>query len=154
MSAEERIKEMGIVIPPRPEPAANYIRTYQVGSLLFVAGHQPPAYLDGRKPAGKVGKDITVEEAYEAARQTGIRMLGSVRADLGSLDRVKKIVKVLGMVNGAPGFQQTAQVINGCSDFFVEVFGPEIGSHTRSAFGVADLGSNSPCEIEMILEVE
>ena len=133
---------------------ANYVRARRVGNLLFVAGHGPAPAPDGTRLAGKVGRDLTLEQAYQAARLTGINLLASVQAELGDLDRVTQVVKVLGMVNCAPGFNQTPRVINGCSDLFVEVFGEAIGRHARSAVGMAELPNDIPVEIEMILEVE
>jgi enamine deaminase RidA (YjgF/YER057c/UK114 family) len=133
---------------------ANYVRARRVGSLLFVAGHGPAPAADGTRLAGKVGRDLTLEQAYDAARLSGLNLLSSVQAEIGDLDRVKQIVKVLGMVNCAPGFNQTPRVINGCSDLFVEVFGEEIGRHARSAVGMAELPNDIPVEIEMIVEVE
>jgi enamine deaminase RidA (YjgF/YER057c/UK114 family) len=154
MAAEARLKELGIELPKPAEPVANYVRARQVGSLLFVAGHGPAADANGHRPRGKVGGDLSVEEGYQAARLVGLNLLASVRAELGSLDRVKQIVKVLGMVNCAPGFDQTPRVINGCSDLFVEIFGQESGQHARAAVGMAELPNTIPVEIEMIIEVE
>ena len=153
MSAEERLKELGIDLPPIPQPMANYVPAKRVGSLLFVAGHGPARDRQGNRPTGKVGVDLTLEEGYEAARLAGLNLLATLRAELGTLNRVRQIVKVLGMVNCAPGFDQTPQVINGCSDLFVEVFG-ETGRHARSAVGMAELPTSIPVEIEMIVEVE
>lgn len=152
MSAEARLKELGIELPPVSEPMANYVRAKQVGNLLFVAGHGPAADKDGNRPTGKVGRDLTLEEGYQVARLVGLNLLASIRAELGSLDRVKQIVKVLGMVNCAPGFNRTPQVMNGFSDLFVEVFG-EAGRHARSAVGMAELPFDIPVEIELIVEV-
>jgi enamine deaminase RidA (YjgF/YER057c/UK114 family) len=154
MAAEARLKELGIELPKPAEPVANYVRAKRVGSLLFVAGHGPAADANGHRPRGKVGGDLTVDDGYQAARLVGLNLLASVRAELGSLDRVKQIVKVLGMVNCAPGFDQTPRVINGCSDLFVEVFGQEAGQHARAAVGMAELPNTIPVEIEMIVEVE
>ena len=106
------------------------------------------------RPTGKVGSDLTLDQAYEAARLCGLNLLASVQAEIGDLDRVTHIVKLLGMVNCAPGFNQTPRVINGCSDLLVEVFGEEIGRHARSAVGMAELPNDIPVEIEMIVEVE
>lgn len=153
MSAEERLQELGIELPPPPEPMANYVRAKQVGNLLFVAGHGPARSADGTRFTGKVGRELTLEEGYQAARLTGLNLLASVRAELGSLDKVVQIVKVLGMVNCAPGFDQTPRVINGCSDLFVEIFGPAMGSHARAAVGMAELPNTIPVEIEMVVEV-
>jgi enamine deaminase RidA (YjgF/YER057c/UK114 family) len=125
----------------------------RVGNLLFVAGHGPIRDAQGNRPTGKVGRDLTLEEGYAAARGVGLNLLATLRTELGSLDQVVQIVKLLGMVNCAPGFNQTPGVINGCSDLFVEVFGAEIGAHARSAVGMAELPNDIPVEIEMVVEV-
>ena len=148
--AEENLKKLGITLPTPPTPVANYVTSVRVGNLLFLAGHGPTA----GTPAGKVGKELTLEQGAQAARQTGLNLLATTRAALGSLDKVKRVVKVLGMVNSAPGFADQPQVINGFSDLMVQVFGEAIGKHARSAVGMAELPSNIPVEIEMILEVE
>ena len=150
-SAEARLKELNIVLPPDSAPAANFVNAVQTGKLLFLAGNTPGAQWPLK---GKVGKDLTVEQGYQSARQTGIIMLGKVRTALGSLDRVKRIVKVLGMVNSAEGFSDQPRVVNGFSDLMVEVFGETIGKHARSAVGMAGLPGNAPVEVEMIVEVE
>jgi enamine deaminase RidA (YjgF/YER057c/UK114 family) len=139
MGAEARLAELGIELPPGSEPVANYRMAVRTGDLLFVAGHGP-AHGDGVK-------------AREAARLVGVNLLATVRRELGSLDSVRRVVKVLGMVNCAPGFDQTPAVIDGCSDFLVEVFGPEVGTHARSAVGMAELPFGLAIEIEMIVEV-
>lgn len=154
MAAEARLLELKIELPTPPEPMANYVRAKRVGNLLFVAGHGPAPDADGKRWIGKVGSDLTLDQGYHAARLTGLNLLASVRATLGSLDRVKQIVKVLGMVNCAPGFDQTPRVINGCSDLLVEVFGKEAGQHARAAVGMAELPNTIPVEIEMVVEVE
>src|SRR4029077_19757710 len=149
--AEARLKEKNITLPPAP--TFNYVNAVQVGNLLFLAGNchtSDPNWT----PNGKVGKDLTVEQGYQAARQAGLIMLAKVRATLGSLDRVKRVVKVLGMVNTADGFSDQPKVVNGFSDLMVEVFGEEIGKHARSAVGMAGLPGNAPVEVEMIVEVE
>ena len=154
MGAEARIKELGITLPPPPKPAGAYVPGVRVGNLLYLSGHGP-IHVEGKaRPKGKVGKDLTVEQGYKAARQTGIIMLGKVRAALGSLDRVKRVVKVLGMVNSADGFSDQPKVVNGFSDLMVEVFGEAIGKHARSAVGMAGLPGNAAVEVEMIVEVE
>lgn len=153
MGAEARLRELGIELPAPPEPVANYVPAKQAGNILFVAGHGPARDREGNRPLGKVGRDLTLDEAYQAARLAGLSLLATLRAQLGSLDRVKQIVKVLGMVNCATGFNQTPQVINGCSDLLVAVFG-EAGKHARSAVGMAELPSDIPVEIEMIVEVD
>jgi enamine deaminase RidA (YjgF/YER057c/UK114 family) len=149
--AEARLKEMNIILPPVPAPVANYVDSVRVGNLLFLAGNTAGA---DWKFKGKVGKDITVQEGYETARQVGLIMLAKVRAALGSLDRVKRIVKVLGMVNSPEGFGDQPRVVNGFSDLMVEVFGTEMGKHARSAVGMQALPSNSAVEVEMIVEIE
>jgi len=149
--AEARLKELNITLPPDSVPSANFVNAVQAGKLLFLAGNTPGAQWPHK---GKVGKDLTVEQGYQSARQTGIIMLGKVRAALGSLDRVKRIVKVLGMVNSAEGFSDQPKVVNGFSDLMVEVFGEAIGKHARSAVGMAELPVGIPVEIEMVVEVE
>ena len=149
--AEARLRERNITLPPVPPPVANYVDSVRVGNLLFLAGNTAGA---DWKFKGKVGKDITVQEGYETARQVGLIMLAKVRAALGSLDRVKRIVKVLGMVNSPEGFGDQPRVVNGFSDLMVEVFGTEMGKHARSAVGMQALPSNSAVEVEMIVEVE
>ena len=148
--AEDNLKQKNIVLPPPVAPVANYVPAVRVGNLLFLSGSGP----DQSTPRGKVGKELSLEQGYQAARSTGLNLLATARATLGSLDRVKRIVKVLGMVNSAPGFTDQPKVINGFSDLMVEVFGEAIGKHTRSAVGMAELPFNIPVEIEMILEVE
>ena len=149
--AEARLRERNITLPPVPSPVANYVDSVRVGKLLFLAGNTAGA---DWKFKGKVGKDITVQEGYETARQVGLIMLAKVRAALGSLDQVKRIVKVLGMVNSPEGFGDQPRVVNGFSDLMVEVFGEEIGKHARSAVGMQALPANSAVEVEMIVETE
>ena len=148
--AEDNVKQKNIVLPPPTAPVANYVPAVRVGNLLFLSGSGP----DQSTPRGKVGKDLSLEQGYQAARATGLNLLATARASLGSLDRVKRIVKVLGMVNSAPGFTDQPKVINGFSDLMVEVVGEAIGKHARSAVGMAELPFNIPVEIEMVLEVE
>ena len=153
MSAEAKLKELGITLPAPPKPLGNYVPGVRVGNLLFLSGHGP-IRVEGKPLArGKVGRDLSTEEAYKMAREVGVNLLGSARHLLGSLDRVKRVVKVLGMVNSAEGFGDQPKVINGFSDLMVEVFG-EGGRHARSAVGMAELPMSIPVEIEMILEVE
>lgn len=149
---EARVKALGLEIPEAGAPVANYVNAVRTGNLLFLAG-KGPRKSDGTYVLGKVGKDLTVEEGYEAARLTGISQLAVLRTELGSLNKVKRIVKVLGMVNSVEGFTQQPQVINGFSDLMVEVFG-ERGKHARSAVGMASLPINIAVEVEMIVEVE
>jgi enamine deaminase RidA (YjgF/YER057c/UK114 family) len=152
MGAESRLKELGITLPTPPTPLANYVPGVLAGNLLFLSGHGP-IRTEGKPSArGKVGRDLTVEEAYRIAREVGINLLASARAVLGSLDRVTRVVKVLGMVNCADDFGDQPKVINGCSDLLVDVFG-DAGRHARSAVGMASLPIGIPVEIEMILEV-
>ena len=152
MGAEARLAERGITLPTPPTPLANYVPGVLVGNLLFLSGHGP-VRADGKPSArGKVGRDLTVDEGYKVAREVGINLLASARALLGSLDRVKRVVKVLGMVNCGEDFGDPPKVINGFSDLMVEVFG-DAGRHARSAVGMASLPVGIPVEIEMILEV-
>lgn len=152
MSVEARLVEKGIVLPAVTPPAANYVNAVRTGNLLFLAG-KGPTEPDGTQHTGKVGRDVSVEEAYQHARLTGLHLIAVMRHELGSLDRVVRIVKVLGMVNGTPEFEDQPKVINGCSDLFVEVFG-ERGRHARSAVGMGSLPGNITVEIECIVEVE
>jgi enamine deaminase RidA (YjgF/YER057c/UK114 family) len=151
MSAEARLRKMGIELPPVPPPLGNYVRAVRAGNLLFLAGHGPRKD-DKQVFVGKVGRDFTIAEGAEAARLVGLGLLASTRAALGSLDRVKRVVKVLGMVNAIDGFGDQPKVINGCSDLLVEVFG-EAGRHARSAVGMGSLPGGIAVEIEMIVEV-
>jgi enamine deaminase RidA (YjgF/YER057c/UK114 family) len=151
MSAEKKLKDLGITLPTPPQPMGNYVRAVQVGNLLFVSGHGP--YNDGKiKMAGKVARELTVEEGYQAARNVGLNCLATVKAAVGDLDKVKQVVKLLGMVNCTEDFKDQPKVINGCSDLLVDVFG-EIGKHARSAVGMQALPNGIPVEIEMILDV-
>ena len=149
MSAEKKLKELGIQLAAVTPPVANYVNAVRTGNLLFLAGKGPAGGV-----TGIVGKDITVEQAYGHARTTGLNLMAVMKDELGSLDRVKRIVKVLGMVNSAEDFGDQPKVINGFSDLMVEVFGETIGRHARSAVGMAGLPLGIPVEIEMILEVE
>jgi enamine deaminase RidA (YjgF/YER057c/UK114 family) len=152
VSAERRIKELKIDLGKVSSPVANYVNAVRTGNLLFLAGKGPRMGRDGRRPLGKVGRDYTAEEAYQQARTVGMDLLAVMRAELGSLDRVKRVVKVLGMVNATPEFSDHPKVINGCSDLFVQVFG-EAGKHARSAVGMGSLPMGIPVEIECIVEV-
>ena len=149
---EARLEELGIALPSEPPPIANYVPGVRVGNLIFLSGLGPAEREDGTAPSGKVGRDLTQEEGYEAARLTGINILARMRGEAGSLDNVKRVVKLLGMVNCDPEFNQQPAVINGCSDLFVEVFG-DAGRHARSAVGMASLPNDIPVEIEVIIEV-
>ena len=149
---EKKLKEFGIVLKKPPVPVANYVPAVQVGKLVFLSG-QGPLHDDGKFTTGKVGAEITLEQAQQAARLTGIRLLEALKGQIGDLNKVKRIVKVLGMVNAVPEFDQHPKVINGFSDFMVEVFGAN-GKHARSAVGVGSLPMNIPVEIEMIVELK
>ena len=149
--AEARLKEKNIQLPAPGAPVANYVGAVRTGNLLFLAGEGPGREWWGK---GKVGKDVTLEDGYQAARLTGLNLLATTRQALGSLDKVKRVVKVLGMVNSAPGFTDQPKVINGFSDLMVDVFGEAVGKHARSAVGMAELPFGIPVEIEMVLEVE
>jgi enamine deaminase RidA (YjgF/YER057c/UK114 family) len=154
MGADARLKELDITLPAPATPVANYVGAVRVGNLLFLSGHGP-IRTDGKPSAqGKLGRDLTVEQGYAAAREVGLSLLATTRATLGSLDRVKRVVKVLGMVRSAEGFGDQPKVINGFSDLMVQVFGEAIGKHARSAVGMAELPMGIPVEIEMVLEVE
>jgi enamine deaminase RidA (YjgF/YER057c/UK114 family) len=151
MSAEKRLKELGIDLGKVSAPVANYVNAVRAGNLLFLAGKGPRPE-NGVRPSGKVGRDFTLEQAYRHARTVGIDLLAVMKDELGSLERVKRVVKVLGMVNAVPEFTDHPKVINGCSDLFVEVLG-ERGKHARSAVGMGSLPMGIPVEIECIVEV-
>lgn len=146
MSIDARLEELGLELPAVPDPAGNYVHAVRTGNLLFLAGKGP------RGSTGKVGAEVSVDDAYAAARDTGLTLIAVMKSELGSLDRVARIVKVFGMVNAVPEFGQQPQVINGCSDLFVEVFG-DTGRHARSAVGMGSLPSQITVEIECIVEV-
>lgn len=147
MAIEERLKELGITLPPLPSPAGNYMQAVQTGNLLYLSGKGP-----GPGATGKVGAEVSTEQAYKHARDVGLVLITVMKDQLGSLDRVKQVVKVLGMVNAAPDFGEQPKVINGCSDLFVEVFGDK-GRHARSAVGMGSLPNQITVEIEVIVEV-
>jgi enamine deaminase RidA (YjgF/YER057c/UK114 family) len=145
-----RLAELGIVLPAVTPPKFSYVATVQTGNLLFVSGHTSTR---GATPVtGRLGAGVSVEDGYRAARMVAVEILATVESALGSLDRVTRVVKLLGMVNAVPEFTEAPAVINGASDLLVEVFG-ERGRHARSAFGVAALPANAAVEIEAILEV-
>ena len=150
MTAEQRLKDLGLTLRDAPAPVATYVSFKRVGDLVYLSG-QGPKREDGSYPTGKVGVDVTVEQAYEHAKQTGLGLLAAMRNAAGSLDKVE-IVKVLGMVNAAPDFADHPKVINGCSDLFVAVLG-ENGRHARSAVGMGSLPNNMTVEIEVIVRV-
>jgi enamine deaminase RidA (YjgF/YER057c/UK114 family) len=148
MSAEARLAALKLVLPPPPKPIGNYVPYRIGGGLLFLSG-AGPRLADGSNTTGKVGGAVTVEQAYQAARQCGLNLLANMRDALGSLDRVDVVLKVLGMVNGVPDFTEQPKVINGCTDLFVEVFGDN-GRPARSAVGMGSLPGNISVEIEAI----
>ena len=152
MSAEARLKELGLVLPALAKPVANYLPYRIAGNLLFLAG-QGPRDDAGKMLTGKLGADIGVEEGYRRARLVGLGLLAAMRDALGSLDRVDFIVKLLGMVNAVPDFNDSPRVINGCSDLFVEVFG-DAGRHARSAVGHVMLPNQISVEIEGIVAIK
>jgi len=149
---DKKLKELNIQLFEPAKPIANYVKTVRTGNLLFVAGHGPTK-ADGTNITGKVGKDLTTEQGYDAARQTAIAILSTLKAELGDLNKVKRIVKVLGMVNCTENFTDQPKVINGFSDLMVSVFG-EKGKHARSAVGMYALPMNISVEVELIVEVE
>ena len=150
---EQKLKEIGITLPEMRPPVANYVPAVRTGNLLFLSGNLPAPRPDGSEIRGKLGKDVTVDEGYEAARLVGVNLLAVLKNTLGDLDKVKRIVKLLSMVNVTPDFTEMPAVANGCSDLLVEVFGDR-GRHARSAVGMASLPLNIPVEIEMVVEVE
>jgi enamine deaminase RidA (YjgF/YER057c/UK114 family) len=154
MGAEANLKAKNITLPTPNAPMANYVTSVRTGNLLFLAGHGPSRDAAKGPTKGKLGRDLSVEQGYQSARDVGIALLATTRAALGSLDKVKRVVKVLGMVNCTEDFPDPPKVINGCSDLLVEVFGETVGKHARSAVGMASLPMGIPVEIEMILEVE
>ena len=147
MSAERQVRELGLILPELPAPAANYVHAVRTGNLLFLAGKGLP------ETTGKVGVEVSAKQAYDIARQVGLLLLAVIRSELGSLDRVVRVVKVMGLVNATPEFRDHPEVINGCSDLFVQVFG-ERGRHARTSMGASSLPFQIPVEIEAIVEVK
>jgi enamine deaminase RidA (YjgF/YER057c/UK114 family) len=152
MGPEGRLKRLGIVLPPPGAASANYVMSVRSGGLIFLAGHGPIRNGDPTV-RGKLGRDLSVDEGYKVAREVGLNLLATLRAALGTLNKVRRVVKVLGMVASAEGFTGQPQVVNGFSDLMVDVFG-ENGRHARSAVGMGELPFGIPVEIEMIVEVE
>ncbi len=150
MSAEQRLEELALELPRVHAPAASYVSAVRTGNLVYLSGAGPTS-VDGHVPTGKVGADVTTDEAAAHARVVALNLLAVLRAEVGSLDRVTRVVKLLGMVNAIPDFVEHSKVINGCSDLLVEVFGE---GHARSAVGVGSLPLGMPVEIEAIFEVE
>jgi enamine deaminase RidA (YjgF/YER057c/UK114 family) len=148
---EERLRELNITLPTPPQPVANYVNGVRAGNLIFLAG-KGPKYPDGRELTGKLGGNITIDQGYEGARQTAINQLSVLKEMLGDLNKVKRIVKVLGLVNSSPNFIDQPKVVNGFSDLMVDVFG-EKGKHARAAVGVNSLPRGQAVEIELVVEV-
>ncbi len=152
MTAEERVRELGIVIPPPPAPAGLYLPCVQSGNLLFIAGQLPMA--DGKLQAtGKLGRGLTVEQAQPLARQCALNALAIARGHLGTLDRVVKVVRIGGFVACAEGFTDQAGVLNGASRLLIDVFGETAGRHARASVGAPELPLGSPVEVEFLFEV-
>jgi enamine deaminase RidA (YjgF/YER057c/UK114 family) len=152
MEIENKLRSLGVALPAPPIPAAHYIPYVRVGELLFVGGNtgrlngEPHAYV------GKVGDRVTLQQAYEMARRCALNHLAIIKSALGDLDRVERVVKMIGYVNVAPGFTQMPQVVNGASDLFIELWGPR-GEHARAAVGVASLANDAPVETELIVQI-
>lgn len=153
MNAEEKVKELNLELPPAPKPVAVYKPLVTVGNLAFVSGHGP-LRPDKSLIKGRVGRDLDLNAGKAAARQVGLAILATLRAELGSLNRVKRVIKILGMVNCTDDFEQHPAVINGCSELFAEVFGQENGIGSRSAVGMGSLPGNIAVEIEATFEIE
>ena len=155
MHAEQKLEALGLSLPPIPQPLANYVPLVRTGNLLFVSGHGPGVVEDGKLSfiQGKLGKDLDVDQGYDAARQVMLNILQSMKQELGDLDKVQRVVKLLGFVNCTPDFPDQPKVINGASDLLVELFG-ERGRHARSAVGMQQLPFGIAVEIEMVVAVE
>ena len=151
VSPETRLRELGIELPKVTAPVANYVPSARLGNIIFLAG-AGPLNPDGSRPQGKVGRDVTLEEANKHARNVGLQLLAALREAAGSLDKVVRFGRVFGMVNAAPEFTDHPKVINGCSDLFVEIFGDR-GRHARCAVGMGSLPFNMTVEIEATVEV-
>lgn len=153
MSIEARLTALGITLPPRFDyPNPNRTGCVQVDRLLFCSGH-PPAAIGGRYPSGKIGGDVSEADGYRYARSAALMILSSIRAQFETLDRLKRVVKVTGLVNAAPGFERAFAVVDGASDVLFEIWGDPLGCHARSAYGVAELPRNFPIEVEAIFEL-
>ena len=152
MKPEEKLESLGLSLPPPVEPMANYVTAVIEGDLIYTSGAGP---IEGGKPKyqGRVGAELSLEEGYDAARLTALNLLSNIKARIGELDRIERVVKVLGFVNSAPDFHRQPEIINGASDLLVEILG-ERGRHARSAIGTSNLPLNIPVEIEMIVRVK
>jgi enamine deaminase RidA (YjgF/YER057c/UK114 family) len=153
MDADARFAELNLELPPAPKPVGVYKPMVIVGNLAYLSGHGPMRP-DTSLITGKVGGDLTLEEGKLAARQVGLSLIATLKAQLGSLNKVKRVIKVLGMVNGTPTFEEHPKVINGASELFAAIWGQENGVGARSAVGMGSLPTNIACEIEMIVELE
>jgi enamine deaminase RidA (YjgF/YER057c/UK114 family) len=155
MAVEKKLTEMGLSLPPAATPVANYVPAVQVGNLLFVSGHGPGVVKNGKLEyiRGKLGRELNAEQGYEAAKQVTLNILQSIKGVIGDLDKVRRIVKVLGFVNCTEDFPDQPKVVNGCSDLLVALYG-ERGRHARSAVGMQQLPFGIAVEIEMVVEVE
>jgi enamine deaminase RidA (YjgF/YER057c/UK114 family) len=149
MKIEALLKEKGIELPEAVKPVANYVTSVRTGNLLFLSGHGPQKHI----PLGKVGKELTFEEGYQAARNTALCLISTIKDAIGDLDKVKRIVKLVGFVNCTEDFKDQPKVVNGASDLFVEIFGDK-GKHARSAVGMYQLPNGIPVEIELVVEIE
>lgn len=152
MQIEKRLEELGITLPAAATPVANYVTTVQTGNLVFTSGHGPGTG-EGKIYKSQLGTDAEIEDGYQSARQVGINLIGTLKQALGDLDRIQRIVKVVGFVNSASTFTDQPAVVNGASDLFVEVFGDK-GKHTRSAVGMSQLPGGIPVEVEMVVEID
>ena len=150
---DKKLEQLGIVLPVAPLPIANYVPGVRVGNLLYLSGVGPAPADDGKQYLGKVGSVLSVEEGYQAARLVGINLISRIKGEIGDLSKVRRIIKLLSMVNATAEFVHHPAVANGCSDLLVEVFGDK-GRHARSAVGMASLPGGIPVEIEMIVEVD
>ncbi len=153
MSAEAKLAELGIELPPPSAPKGAYRPLVIVDNLAYTSGHLPVTE-DGSLITGRLGDDLDQDAGYQAARRTGLAILSTLQAELGSLDRVRQLIKVFGLVNGTPEFTAQPAVINGCSELLIEVFGPQIGTGARSAVGAASLPLGAAVEIEAIFEIQ
>jgi len=152
MKIEKRLEELGIELPEPAIPVANYVTTVQTGNLVFTSGHGPGTG-EGKIYKSQLGTDATIEEGYESARQVGLGLISTLKHALGDLDRIKRVVKVVGFVNSSADFTDQPAVVNGVSDLLVEVFGDK-GKHARSAVGMVQLPGGIPVEVEMVIEIE
>ena len=152
MSAERRIKELGITLPPGSAPAANYANAVRSGNLLFIAG-KAPLPEDGKLPKGRLGREFTVEDGYRFARSAALELVAVMRSELGSLDQVARVVEVQGFLNATPEFEDHAKVLNGCSDLLVEIFRGN-GVHARSVFGASSLRGGLPVILKAVVETK